>query len=77
MIDSFLIPVEEAARISGYKTVRKFRCAIQRGKMPEAYDKTARPQLWSAAQIKGMLPGHKDSMQDTETEEIKRRLGIG
>jgi hypothetical protein len=55
MNDLRLVTAKEAADVAGYKTPRRFRLAVERGKMPRAFDDKARPNLWSLDEILGRL----------------------
>mgnify|MGYP005669520961 CR=1 FL=1 len=77
MNDLRLVTAKEAADVAGYKTPRRFRLAVERGKMPRAFDDKARPNLWSLDEILGLLrraPVIDDNAQAVKAAE--QRLGI-
>jgi len=72
-----LIPARKAAEISGYVTERRFRLAVDRGKMPKPYDAAARPQLWSLDEINARLGLAPIMDKDARAiRELEQRLGI-
>ena len=71
-----LLNAKESAEYSGYDTIRKFKSAVIRGKMPLAYDSKTIPHLWSKAEIESRLPGAANSNISPGLAALNKRFGI-
>ena len=71
-----LLNAKEAAEYSGYDTIRKFKSAVNRGKMPLAYDTKTIPYLWSRAEIEACFPVNSEPAIDPGTAALNKRFGI-
>ena len=71
-----LLNAKEAAEYSGYGDERKFRGAVNRGKMPLAYDTKVRPQLWSRDEIDACFPVNSEPAISPGLAALNKRFGI-
>lgn len=70
-----MLTAQEAAQVTGYGSVARFRNAVKRRRMPQPADPETRPQLWSRAEIEAKLNPSQNKAHD-DTAAIDRELGI-
>lgn len=79
-----LVNATVAAQITGYldeagkPSPARFRNAVKRGTMPKAFDKRARPQLWSRAALAAKTAAAAAITPDEEkVRALDERLNLG
>jgi len=75
MISPRAIPIQEAARYVGCRSVDQFRREVRAGTWPRPIAPNSRPQRWSVPQLDAALQGDQGN-DDYWDDWLDRKVGL-